>query len=256
LSNAYQVPTNFNMLYFDTATLQLNQFLIATVLSPNKRYIYVWMGFDVLQVDREAPPGDMAIKLIGETEVILDTVYGATTLGRYTHVTALIGPDGKMYGLPVARYRYLSVVHQPDSGGLASGYETKGAMVNKFYLRGTTLLCNYRLGRLPGSACDTLYTTLGPSLAHSVYGREPWLQASPNPSPGEVQLDYNWVEWERHTAVELQVSDLSGKVLLSRPLPTYTSRQTLNLEALAAGVYVLTLATPTHHLAQCKVVKE
>ena len=59
-------------------------------------------------------------------------------------------------------------------------------------------------GRLPGSACDTIYNDINP-----IYTQAPWLKVYPNPATDMVRFDYNWIEWEGISNCELRISDLN-----------------------------------------------
>ena len=95
---------------------------------------------------------------------------------------------------------------------------------------------NYRLGRLIGSACDTVYSDVKP-----IYKESPWLKVYPNPASDEVKLDYNWVEWEKYQEVRCEILDMRGTAVMQMQIPRYSSWQTVNVKGLAAGVYTVAL---------------
>ena len=162
----------------------------------------------------------------------------------------MLAPDGKLYEAPVAASRFLSPINNPDVLGSGCDYVYRGVVLPKVWRLTAMNYPNFRLGRLIGSACDTIYSDIKP-----IYAEKPWLKIYPNPAVDEVKLDYNWVEWEKYREVQCRVYDVLGKPVKTFTLPRYSSWQMVDVRTLPAGTYTVYLEADGHWLANAKLEK-
>jgi hypothetical protein len=121
-------------------------------ISPNSRFLYVSSFRYVYQYDLEADDIESSRITVAEWDGFYDEHPNFPT----TFYLAQLGPDGKIYINSSSSTRYLHVIDQPDSLGLACGlcqHCVELPTKNSFSMPNFP---NYRLGHLEGSACDTL----------------------------------------------------------------------------------------------------
>lgn len=213
----------------------LYEFHMDAALSPNGRFLYYNTTNHLYQCDLNDANIDSNYVLIDTTDNFIDTVY-ATSSYPMGWSGSQIGPDGIIHLTNLNRYRYSSPVLKPDLKGDSCKFVLRGEVLPKFWSIATTNIPNYRLGRLSPSPCDTLYSDIKP-----IYNQAPWLKIFPNPATDEVQVDYNWIEWERVNELRLTICDVRGVTVMQEEIPKYTTRQQMSVKGLAAGVYTVSL---------------
>ncbi len=235
-----------------------NDYVITFDFSPNNKFLYVFMGQMILQYDLESPQFPNDFDTIAGWDTFVDSAIGQ--IYPFTYFSCTYGPDGKMYIGNAGGQRYLCTINNPNGKGDLCDFRMRSIFLPKIWTYTTPNFPNYRLGRLAGSACDTVYSDVKP-----IYTQTPWLKVFPNPATNDVQFDYNWIEWEKIADCELQISDLEGRVVLKQQVPKYSTRQNFSVKELAAGVYTVALtATPKspkgdfnspQPIAVCKLTK-
>lgn len=195
--------------------------------SPSGQFLYLTRtnnGYTLFQYDTEAVD-------ILSSEVV---VYDCPLIGQQVECgvgNMLLAPDGKIYigGADTISY---SIIHQPDSLGLACGFELGGLTFPlaypSYYF---PYWPNYRLGALEGSGCDTIASSAVVPLHRAAS-----LQVYPNPSRGPATVAY---ELPTGMEAELRVVDALGRVV--RAQQGITGKGSLALEALPSGIYLVCL---------------
>jgi len=123
--------------------------------SPSSKYLYI-SGWDkIYQFDLEA----VDVAASRDTVAIYDgfeyEYNNITYQPRFYNMQNT--PDGKIYiSCPNTSSRYLHVIDQPDSAGIACNVLQHHIELPAFNLFSLPNLPNYRLGALEGSPCDTL----------------------------------------------------------------------------------------------------
>ena len=222
--------------------------------SPDANLLYIVTDFKVIQYDLNSPQFPNDGDTVGSTDNVIDTAVGG--IFPFSFWSSMYGPDRVLYLSPGNNQRYLCTINNPNGKGALCDYRLKNVELPKLWSFTAPNVPNYRLGRLPGSACDTIYNDIKP-----IYTQAPWLKVFPNPANDEVQFDYNWIEWDRISDCELRISDLSGRVVLSQSIPKYSTRQSFSVKTLAAGTYLVSLCNSSKglsskSLATCKLVKQ
>ncbi len=233
----------------DTTSGALSDCITSGNFSDNSRFIYLNGAWFIFQYDLWASDVNASKDTVGATDFWVDTVTHRT--GPYAFYLSQYGPDGKIYIGPGTGKRFFTTIENPNGKGDSCQFKLRSVQVTKWIDLTIPYSPNYRLGRLPGSACDTIYNDIKP-----LYTRTPWLKVYPNPSTDVVRFEYNWVDWDALGECQLVLADLQGRVVLSQIIPKYSSRQEVNIKELAAGVYTASVQSGEKRIAVCKVLRE
>ncbi|MFZ4544974.1 MAG: T9SS type A sorting domain-containing protein [Saprospiraceae bacterium] len=105
--------------------------------SPNSRFLYVALGDELDQYDLSA-------KDLLASKIEIDTFDGFPEQTLFFQ--SQLAPDGKIYIGSTNRNRYMSIIHQPDSLGLACDFRQHDLMLPDYYYVGLTNSPNFNLG--------------------------------------------------------------------------------------------------------------
>lgn len=202
---------------------------------------------------------------IGVADGFVDSTQHHT--GGYSFYLTQDGLGGKIYVGSYLGYRFFSTIDNPNGKGDSCDFKLRGVQLTKWIDLTVPSFPNYHLGRIPGSACDTLHNDIKP-----IYTQVPWLKVFPNPANDDMQFDYNWIEWEKSAECRLLIADLSGRVVMEVSIPRYSTRQSFSVKGLATGTYMVSLTSKSPFrerdetkgdlnsqiqvLATCKLVKQ
>lgn len=173
-----------------------------------------------------------------------------------------LAPDGKIYfsyGKIIFNDSSLNgekfyVINSPNNSGLScnvSNFNSDPMGQNYFINIGLNVLWslpnmpNYNLGRLEGSACDTLYNGLNENLknVNSI------VRVYPNPASDELIIEVlNGVKLK-----EIEITNALGVTVMK--LKQTKPNQQLNIKALAAGVYFIKVQMQNGEMQVKKFVK-
>ncbi|MFN8322913.1 MAG: T9SS type A sorting domain-containing protein [Chitinophagales bacterium] len=234
----------------DTVAHNVIDYQWGSAISSSNRYYYTVMGNYVFQYDLSAINIDSTRDTVATVYGLglTDTINGGEVYYGFQMIQE--GGDGKLYISPFYGSWHLSYINEPNKRGDSCDFRMMGLALPKWWDRGMPYYPNYRLGRLIGSACDTVYSDVKP-----IYKESPWLKVYPNPATDNVRLEYNWVEWEKYTDVRCKILDLRGTAVMQMQIPRYSSWQTVNVKGLAAGGYIVTLQGNGKTLAVAKLSK-
>jgi hypothetical protein len=206
-------------------------------MSPNSRYLYLPSGRYLYQYDLLASDIVSSKTTVAVWDGFMDWDLFATTF-----YLAQLAPNGKIYISSNTSVRYLHVIEQPDSAGLACNVAQHGLQLPHFSAYTMPHFPNFRLGSQPNSSCDTLGIAPGVSTALPpppiVPPRVGVLQASPNPARDVCHLSFGSVLVRGGT---LRVHDLRGRQVEALPLSTASIGCTLDVRTWAAGIYIASL---------------
>ncbi|MCX6272934.1 MAG: hypothetical protein NTU44_17320 [Bacteroidetes bacterium] len=146
--------------------------------SPNSRFLYYCSAMNMYQFDLQANDILNSRQLVGTWD---GTMWGAMNT-CFDHMQ--LAPDSTIF-LSTSGTPYLHVIEHPDSLGTACGFvQRKITTPHVFYEFPN--YPHFRLGRLEGSACDTIYHTGIEETSSS----EPMpLTVFPNPCSDWIQID-------------------------------------------------------------------
>ena len=163
----------------------------------------------------------------------------------------MLAPDGKIYIVPPGGSRHLHVIHSPNEPGLACNVEQRAIDLPTWEYWGMPNLPYYNLYDVLGSPCDTLgiddpltatQEPAGPGSVPAIL--------YPNPTTSLLQVDF-----PAATTGTLRLLSISGVELRSWQVKE-SSRATLHLDELPAGLYLLQVPTTEGALELHKVVIE
>ncbi|MES2620293.1 MAG: hypothetical protein V4615_05515, partial [Bacteroidota bacterium] len=182
-SNLMQIPP---ALTYDSSAQVSLDLIMSIVFSPNNRYLYSCHTVKVLQYDLWDANPDLTRDTVAELDYFVDTVPNAGS-GIFLFCFSQIAPDGKIYIGSFNGERFLCRINNPDGKGDSCQFGMREIVLPKFWRGSMPYYPNYRLGRLPGSTCDTIYSDVKP-----LYTQTPWLKVYPNPATDLVRFEYNW----------------------------------------------------------------
>ncbi len=187
-------------------------------ISPNSRYAYLGTTLNYYQIDLEQFP--LELTLIEPRE-----------LEKSGPFTAQLAPNGKIYFENRTYHPYMHVIHNPDLPAAECNLEQEGFELATYNNGTMPNHPNYRLGRLIGSPCDTVYTET--STTHEVmllYDTK----ISPNPTAGLTLLE---TAQNLPADCRLHLYDQAGRNLLTEKLQAGSSKYRLDLGSVPKGLY-------------------
>ncbi|MBV6405232.1 MAG: hypothetical protein GFGODING_01999 [Flavobacteriales bacterium] len=202
--------------------------------SPSSRYLYVSSVIDVYQYDTEAP--DIATSMVHIAT--WDGFYSPAPPAATLFDIAQLAPDGKIYIGTGNSTLHMHVIHAPDSAGMVCNMEQHDVPLPTYFTNSLPNHPNYHLGPVDGSICDSLGINAGVPAALLEAG----IKVYPNPSTGAFTVSY---PAQPHVG-ELEVRDLSGRLVLHERLPPWSQVHRVALQEAAgrpaaAGMYQCTL---------------
>ena len=213
------------------------------VFSPNSRFLYGTLGFCLLQFDTWQ----------------IDPLADPDTIARYDgfedpigsgYSSGQIGPDGKIYIASTGNEGNYSVIDSPDLKGRACHFRPHGLSLPALQF-GPPIHPNYRLGRLAGSACDTLT-----GLTNINVGKKGVL-AYPNPSADFITVNYETIDRSVINDIHIEVIDVTGKVIFAQETVKNSVSQKIDIKMLDQGLYFITLKDENYNsVGSCKIIKE
>ncbi len=230
-------------------------YCMGAAISPNSRYLYLPSGRYLYQYDLDATD-------IAATRTTVAVWDGFVDWGMFptTFYLAQLAPDGKIYIGSNSSVRYLHVVEQPDSAGLACSVAQHGLQLPHFNAFTMPHFPHFRLGALPNSPCDTLGVGVGvapavPFGGDGERGHALSLLASPNPARDVVHLSFGAA---LRRGGLLRVYDLWGRQVHTLPLSAAAVGCSVDVCTWAAGTYVAVAydaATHTQYTARVVVLR-
>ncbi|MBA2407295.1 MAG: T9SS type A sorting domain-containing protein [Chitinophagales bacterium] len=190
--------------------------------SPNSRYLYVNTYQRIFQYDLEAM--DFASSRV---QVATVDSFGFPYIG-YFFINQL-APDNKIYLGSWNGIEALHVIDQPDSPGVACDVVQHG-LVLPTWSSSVPNFPNYDLGALPGSPCDTVYTTNDTQITDHVF------RFYPNPASKWLNIVYNLKD-----DALFELFDLYGRKVAAVSLYNYFKNRTLDVSGLSEGVYAYSI---------------
>jgi hypothetical protein len=193
----------------------------ASAFSPNSQYLYFASSEHLYQYDTNTGG------LLPHQLVATNDIFASPNPPFYTNFYLMyLAANGKIYISSGSSVKHLHEMNYPDSAGLACDVQLHNVFTNCFYI-GVPNHPNYYLGRLVGSACDTL-TSIN-EIEHDFK-----FKIFPNPNNGNFKIMYLLPQ---NKAGRLEIFDINGKVVYSQNLPQWSTLQNISLPKLINGVY-------------------
>jgi hypothetical protein len=208
-------------------------------ISPNSRYLYLFMRNIIGQYDLLAPDIEASAIKVAQNDGYVFLLSPPPPIYSYPHTfnQGQLGPDGKIYIFSFVGRPTFSVIEHPDSFGLACDVRQH---MYEFGDWGNVThpprFPNYRLGPVLGSPCDTL-TSAGaePDIIRAQ------MQLRPNPATSHTVIDISLASYSSDMSIEIIVSDLSGMQVGQYQVPPYTSLQRVETGSFPNGMYLVTM---------------
>lgn len=217
---------NGTMTFLDSVEFNdsIFQFNWGASVSPNSRYCYLSHTVDLYQYDLQATDISSSQKLVAQWDSFGDPNPFWTTI-FWLHQ---LGPDGKIY-ISTGCTMGMHIIDQPDSADTACTVQQHAIHLPHFNCT-ISNFPNYNLGRLVGSACDTLQWVAVSSLARDKLG----LRINPNPCSSYFYINYD-IPTNKNLLFVLY--DSFGKEVLRKTLYGTTKYLLINTSTLSNGVY-------------------
>ncbi len=198
--------------------------------SANSRFMYVSAWDKIHQFDLWTPDILASKITVAEYDGFLDE-RGLPT--RF--FTMKLAPDNKIYvSVSNLDSRYLHVIDQPDSLGIACNVLQHNVILPIYNLFSIPNHPVFRLGKMPGSPCDTLGIDGPPVATKELELPVGEIVISPNPASGSLHINSVNCTWQPR---EVVIFDALGREVLRRAHPATVRSFTIRLSELADGVY-------------------
>ena len=203
--------------------------------SATGRFLYYVVQDTVFQYDFNS--SNIAAK---KTVVAIYDGFQTSTTIHTKFYDPILASNQKIY---ISSYgtEYFHVINYPDSAGIACNVVQRGIQL-PYYISGIPHFPNYNLGRLPGSACDTVYSSI------SELEQENEVSVFPNPSLTGI---FNFRFLDKSEQVKnLYVTDVTGRIIYVLP----ESSNELNLSNTADGIYFYRAKTNKEKIYNGKII--
>ena len=218
---------NFERLILNSATERPR----GLAISSNSMYAYLATNLAYYQIDLTESPKQL--NLIQERADTVSTPF----LGQ-------LAPNGKIYFCAWGAHREMHIIHNPNEEGIACNIE-QGGLLLPTYNNGTIPNHpNYRLGRLIGSPCDTVY-----SDATSIVNTNSEIEnfsISPNPTIDNINFSIS----DRYKYI---ITDWLGREI--RFGVTTIGDNQVDVSNLTSGIYFISLRGDVPRVAKFIVQK-
>ncbi|MBK7467673.1 MAG: T9SS type A sorting domain-containing protein [Saprospiraceae bacterium] len=140
-------------------------------------------------------------------------------------------PDGKIYFNSTNTSSTLNVIHHPNKK--SSACEIKPHDFPILFNRTMVNFPNFNLGRMIGSACDTIgIVSVKEVQNHDTHE----MMIYPNPSYDDINLEL----WNRDKNIsEITIMDIQGKVIRHETNQKTTFKFKINISDLSSGLYLV-----------------
>jgi hypothetical protein len=237
-------PTQYitNMRYFEfnrcigffsnpvVVNLPDSTFSGATAFSSNSKLLYVASVWNIYQFNTDSAYTNPYLINVAINDSFADPfppVYAAFYL-------AYLGANGKIYLTTGNTTHYIHAIENPDNIGMACNVQQHSVLLPCYHGQAVPNHPNYYLGRLVGSACDTL-TSVNDLTEHDFK-----FSLSPNPTNGSIKIVYLLPQNQKGV---FEVYDVTGKKVFSYHLPQWSTLQNFDLSFLGNGVYNCTVTS-------------
>ncbi|MEI2759531.1 MAG: T9SS type A sorting domain-containing protein [Bacteroidia bacterium] len=211
----------------------------ATAFSPNSKYLYFGTIENLYQINTDTSDIGATFQLVATNDVFPSSVPPFYTNFYLMYLAA----NGKIYISSTSSVEHLHEINYPDSAGVACGVQLHNVFTDCYFI-GVPNHPNYYLGRLIGSACDTLTSVA--EIEHDFK-----FSISPNPSNGNFKIIYLLPQNKSGT---FQIFDINGKAIYKQNLPPWSTMQYISLPKLANGVYNCTIISNNERVHKKLVV--
>ena len=200
-----------------------NYLSTATAFSPYSKYLYFASAENIYQYDTDS------FGLIPHQLIATNDTFLSAPPTFYTDFNLMyLAANGKIYISSGSSVLDLHEMDYPDSAGIACTVNLHNIHTNCFFI-GVPNHPNYYLGRLVGSACDSLTSVNEPEHDFK-------FKIFPNPNNGNFKIMYLLPQNEKG---KLEIFDINGRAVYSQNLPQWSTLQFISLPKIANGIYAV-----------------
>ena len=207
-------------------------------ISPNSRYMYVGRQLSIDQYDLQASDIAASKQTVANYDFFVDPLF--PQFGYTTFFLQQLAADKKIYISTGNGTRFLHVIDQPDSVGLACNVLQHSIQLPTFNSFSIPNFPNFRLGPIDGTICDSLginVITLNSELPQVPTEFAIW------PNPAQDYFNYKLYNQEYSGTYHLRLYNTSGILFKEWEFKGKQGFGHYNIEDIQAGVYLLTLTT-------------
>lgn len=239
-------PSRLEVFDFDRCTGELSNyrnlwtadsiFAPGLSISPNSRYLYVGRQLSIDQYDLQAADIAASKQTVAVYDGFIDPLF--PQFGYTTFFLQQLASDKKIYICTPNGTRFLHVIDQPDSAGIACNVLQHSVQLPTFNQSSIPNLPNFRLGPIDGSMCDTLGINI---ITGIEIPPKQTAEFAIWPNPTSTYFNYKLDNQNFDQEYTLHLSDISGHRLKEW---RFSGRQTLghyDISDVPDGVYVLSL---------------
>lgn len=198
-------------------------------ISPNSRFLYFSDQIHLYQYDLESSDIGSTQQLIAIIDTSFHDPYGLVV----DYGQQLLGPDGRIYIVSNST-KFFSVINQPDSAGIACDFQAHSFQISTITEMAMPDIPNFRLGRLPGSACDTLIVSISDPPT-----KDNTIKVFPNPASDFVTISFDIVN--NNIPMKLEIYNSLSQRIREIPLSPFQGLVRLDVENFTPGVYMAVL---------------
>jgi hypothetical protein len=142
----------------------------------------------------------------------------------------------------------LSTIYAPNEAGLACNFVMHtDTIVNIANFVSPSCFANFRLGKIEGSTCDTIVSSVGQVFDKAMYGK-----LYPNPSQGQLNI-----EFDSSARRSISIYNMMGQRVYTVSSQEQLVSFNFSSQPLSAGLYMLEAVNEeTHTVFKSKFVYE
>jgi hypothetical protein len=214
----------------------------SAAFSPNSRFLYIAIRDKIYQFDLYADDIPASRLTVAENDGFLDENGQLVMFYRMQ-----LAPDNKIYiSSQWGGKRYLHVIDQPDSLGMACNVLQREILLPTLHHSSMPYMPNFRLGALEGSPCDSIISSV--ETPKEVLDE---IKIYPNPTENILHLDFPNPLKE---VAQFTLFDNIGQAVFGKKIKRGEVSQTFYLEELPKGIYFYKIETDERQWQSGKVV--
>ncbi|MHC1706545.1 MAG: T9SS type A sorting domain-containing protein [Bacteroidales bacterium] len=198
-------------------------------ISQNSKYLYLSDALTCYQFDLQS-------QNIQNSKVIVAQYDGFDPQGYPTVFTFhKLGPDNKIY-VGAGHSKYLHVIENPDLHGDSCSFIQREIQLPCLSLYGPMPnIPNFRLGRLEGAECDTLYNTIN----EYNFSQKNQFRIFPNPGKELCTIEISNPEYSEFTFI---LKDIFGHEVLKKNINLSNRLHNIDISKLKTGTYIIIIS--------------
>ena len=219
--------------------------------SPSGKYLYVACSKEIFQYDLFSPDIQASRQTVATWDGFIDPDFALGS--TYFHLLEET-PNGKIICNTPNGTRFLHLINEPDSLGVASDVQQHYIHLNTFNARSIPNYPNFRLGPVDGSVCDTLGIDVGiAEPPKQTYNPQADLEVYPNPAGNYCNIGFGSTLKQDGVLI---VHDLNDHTIFETPIQKATIGYTLKTESYTPGMYLCTVYEGSKAKGGVRFVKE